>query len=284
MARVSLAPRAQSVEAMTTSSRAAALAFDAIASEFDLRFGEWRSVAAQRRAVRTALLRSFPKSGHILEIGGGTGTDAAFLAERGFQVLLTDASPTMVRIARSKLLPLGSEASLLAAEDLEEFGARRLSTDGRLFDGAFSNFAPLNCVANLDGVARGLARLLKPGATAMLVLFGTLCPGEIFTELLRGRPEQALRRFRRSDVQARLAKHEFAITYHRRAAITRAFAPWFILEKQFGIGIAVPPSAAEPWISKHPHLLTAAERLDCVLRRPFARFADHILYQFRRTS
>jgi SAM-dependent methyltransferase len=284
MARILVAPMAKPTDTMKTSSCAAVLAFDAIASEFDARFGEWRSVAAQRRAVRTALLHSFPRSGYILELGGGTGTDAAFLGELGFEVLLTDPSPTMVQIARSKLLPLGSDAALLAAEDIEEFGARHLSVDGRLFDGVFSNFAPLNCVSNLDGVAQGLARLLKPGAPAMLILFGTCCLGEILTELLRGRPEQALRRFRRGDVEARLGRHEFAVTYHRRAEVMRAFAPWFVLEKQLGIGITVPPSAAEPWITRHPHLLSSMEGLDCMLRRPFARFADHVLYQFRRTA
>jgi ubiquinone/menaquinone biosynthesis C-methylase UbiE len=269
---------------MKTSSCAAALAFDAIASQFDVRFGEWESVAAQRRAVRAALLRSFPQGGYILELGGGTGADASFLGEHGFEVLLTDPSPTMVRIARSKLIRFGSEAALVAAEELEEFGASHLSVNGRLFDGAFSNFAPLNCVANLDSVARGLARLLKPGALAMLVLFGTLCPGEMLTELLRGRPSQALRRFRRGNVEARLGQHQFAVTYHRRAAVTRAFAPWFVLEGQLGIGITVPPSAAEPWISRYPHLLSTMESLDSVLSHSFARFADHILYQFRRNS
>lgn len=269
---------------MKTSSCASALAFDAIAPEFDARFGEWRSVAAQRRAVRTALLRSFPRAGYVLELGGGTGLDAAFLGVRGFEVLLTDPSPTMVQIARSKLLPLGSKAAILAAEDLEEFGERHLSEGGRLFDGAFSNFAPLNCVPNLDGVARGLARILKPGSPALLIIFGTFCLGEIVTEVLRGRPKQALRRFRRSDVQARLGKHEFAVTYHHRAGLMRAFAPWFVLEKQLGIGVTVPPSAAEPWISRHPRLLWNMERLDRALSSPFARFADHVLYQFRRTG
>jgi len=267
---------------MKTSSCVSALAFDAIAPEFDTRFGEWRSVAAQRRAVRTALLCSFPRVGYILELGGGTGLDAAFLGEHGFEVLLTDPSPTMVQIARSRLLPFGSEAALVAAEDLEEFGECHISEGGRLFDGAFSNFAPLNCVANLDGVARGLARMLKPGAPVMLVLFGTCCLGEILTELLRGRPKQALRRFRRNDVQARLGKHEFAVTYHRRTALMRAFAPWFVFEKQIGIGVTVPPSAAEPWISKHPRLLSNMERLDRALSSPFACFADHVLYQFRK--
>ncbi len=49
----------------------------------------------------------FPKSGHILELGGGTGEDAAFLAGAGYEVFLTDPSPTMVARAKAKLSPFG---------------------------------------------------------------------------------------------------------------------------------------------------------------------------------
>jgi SAM-dependent methyltransferase len=264
--------------------RPAALAFDAVASTFDSRFGAWGSVAAQRRAVRSVLLQEFPLGGHILELGGGTGEDAAFLADRGLDVFLTDPSPTMVAQAKAKLMPRGSQAEICPAEEIDTFATSFLHAGGTQFDGAFSNFAPLNCIANLEPVARGLARLLKPGAPAMLVLFGTFCPAEMFVELLRGRPNQALRRRKRGEVSARLAKHEFKIIYHGREAITRTFEPWFVLEKRFGIGVTVPPSAAEPWISEMPSLLATMEAMDRVLSRPLAMMGDHILYQFRRTA
>lgn len=284
MGVLSLAAAHELAHAMMVSLRPAVLAFDAIASGFDLRFGSWCSVLAQRRAVRTALLQEFPMGGRILELGGGTGEDASFLAERGFDMFLTDPSPAMVANAKAKLTPLGAWAEIVAGEEMEEFADNYLSAGGAMFDGAFSNFAPLNCVADLGPVARGLARLLKPGAAAMLVLFGTFCPGEMVTEMLRGRPNLALRRCKRDEVSARLAKHEFHIVYHRRAAIMGAFAPWFALEKRLGVGITVPPSAAEPWISRQPRLLLTMEMLDRVLSRPMASLADHVLYQFRRTS
>jgi SAM-dependent methyltransferase len=264
--------------------RPAALAFDTIAPDFDTRFGAWRSVAAQRRAVRAALLSEFQAGGRVLELGGGTGEDAAFLAERGFKLLLTDASPAMVSRAQAKLAPLGSRAEVAAAEEMENFAHRYLTAGDALFDGVFSNFAPLNCVIDLKPVAQGLAQLLRPGAAAMLVLFGTCCPGEMMTELLRGRPHLALRRFTRGEASARLAKQDFHIVYHRRAALVRAFAPWFALEKRFGIGIAVPPSAAEPWITQRPRLLAAMEAFDKHLCRPLAILGDHIIYKFRRTE
>jgi SAM-dependent methyltransferase len=261
----------------------AALAFDAIAPQFDQRFGSWASVAVQRRAVRAALLREFPPGGKILELGGGTGEDAAFLTAMGFQVLLTDPSPAMVSVAHSKLVSPESSAEILAAEDMEEFADRKLASGAPLFDGAFSNFAPLNCVVDLNPVARGLATLLKPGAPAILVVFGVFCPGEMATELLRGRPRNAFRRFQRGQMAARLAGHDFHVVYHRRSDLLRAFAPWFELERRLGIGVAVPPSAAEPWITHHPRLLAAMQSIDRVASRPLAYFGDHVLYQFRRT-
>ena len=262
----------------------AAHAFDVIAPEFDARFGSWRSVAAQRCAVRAALLKAFPAGGRILEVGGGTGEDAAFLAKKGFRVLLTDPAPKMVSLAKAKLSHLGSCAVVAAAEELEEFAHRTIAEGEELFDGAFSNFAPLNCVFDLSPVAFGLARLLKPGALAMLVVFGAFCPGEMVTELLRGRPRNALRRLRRDLAPARLGDQSFYVTYHSKAQLVRAFAPWFTLEKRLGIGITVPPSAAEPWITGRLRVLAAMEKADKYLSRPLACFGDHLLYQFRRTD
>src|SRR6202041_1868262 len=269
---------------MIPSLRPAAFAFDAIASSFDSRFGAWQSVAAQRRAVRAVLLQVFPTGGHILELGGGTGEDATFLAQRGYNVLMTDPSPAMLAQAKLKLEPLGSQTAITAGEELEAFATNYLSAGGAMFDGVFSNFAPLNCISDLAPVARGLAQLLKPNAPAVLVLFGTFCPGEMVTEVLRGRPHFALRRFKRGPAPARLTKREFNVVYHRRRQVLRAFAPWFVLEKRLGIGVTVPPSAAEPWISQQPHLLAAMEVLDRSLARPLAMLGDHVLYHFRRTA
>jgi len=264
--------------------RPAALAFDAIAPQFDSRFGEWQSVAAQRRAVRRALIAAWPKGGRILEVGGGTGEDALWLTHRGFCVTLTDVSPRMVALADIKLRPLGSCAEWAAAEELEDFADRHLARGGEKFEGVYSNFAPLNCVEDLAPVGRGLARLVRPGGSVLLVVFGIASPGEILVECLRGRPHRALRRFRRGAVAARLGGRHFTVTYHRSAALRQAMQPWFILAERRGIGVFVPPSAAEPWISRHPHILALLENLDRLAARPLAALGDHILYRFTRTE
>jgi SAM-dependent methyltransferase len=264
--------------------RAAALAFDAIAEGFDGRFGPCRSVAAQRRVVRSALESAFPAGSRLFEIGGGTGEDALWLAERGREVMLTDASPAMIRVAAAKFFGrAGVRAEVASAEDLEAFANRWEGAGEATFDGAYSNFAALNCVTDLGPFARGLARLLRPGAPALLVVFGVFCPGEMIVEALRGRPRNMFRRLTRAAAPARLSGRTFSVRYHRAADIAKAMSPWFELRGRQGIGVFVPPSAAEPWISRRPLLLGALKGLDRVLSWPLAALGDHVLYRFTRT-
>lgn len=255
----------------------AGIAFDAIAEVFDARFGSWLSVAAQRRAVYDELIRAFPRGSRLLEIGGGTGIDAAWLTARDRSVLLTDASPTMVRLAARKLGE--GTAVAVAAEELD------LSyCDGRPFDGAFSNFAALNCVTDLRPVGANLAQMIRPGGRLVLVVFGCCCPAEIIVEIARGRFGNAFRRFRRGHVPTKIGEHHFSVRYHTRGDISTALAPWFKQSARRAIGLFVPPSAAEPWISAHPRLLSAFEAVDRRLSRPFAAFGDHVLYVFERSA
>jgi SAM-dependent methyltransferase len=259
-------------------------AFEAVATRFDARFGDWRSVAAQRGQVRVQLERAFPPGARLLEIGGGTGEDAHWLAARGREVLLTDGAPSMVRIAREKLRSQrGPEPRVCSAEGLGHLAAERELAGLAPFDGAFSNFAALNCVDTLDAFASGLARLLRPGAPALLVLFGTLCPGELVVQLARGDARAAVRRRGRGPVAARLGGREFTVRYHSAADVQRAMAPWFELRRRVGIGVFVPPSAAEPWISGHPALVRMLDAMDRVASRALAPLGDHVLYWLERT-
>jgi ubiquinone/menaquinone biosynthesis C-methylase UbiE len=256
---------------------AAAAAFDAIAGEFDSRFDGWASVAAQRHAVRRELLDVFPEGSRLLEVGGGTGVDAEWLAERGRRVLLTDASPAMVRAASARL---GSDVTeCLAIEQLD-----RLAERGERFDGVFSNFAALNCIDDLSPVGAALERLVKPGGRIVLVVFGCFCPGEMITELVRGRFGQCFRRFARGQVAASLGGRRFTVRYHRRRDIERALSPWFELRSARAIGLFVPPSAAEPWISRHPRLLSLLEAADRAAPGWAAFLGDHVLYDFERSA
>ena len=266
----------------------AVAAFDAIAGDFDATYGSWASVAAQRRAVRRQLERIFPVGARLLELGGGTGEDAVYLAARGRHVLLTDAAPRMLHAAQRKVESAGLDDRVsvrpAAVQSLHQIAADWTAAGEPPFDGAYSNFAALNCVEDLKTVAHGLANLLRTGGAVALVLFGTLPPGEILLQLARGRPGVAFRRFRTGAVPARLGGRSFSVWYHRPGAVARAFRPWFRLERRLGIGVFVPPSAAEPAISRYPRALAAMERLDVVLEHPLALLGDHVLFEFTRTE
>jgi hypothetical protein len=173
-------------------------------------------------------------------------------------------------------------AERVALEELSAWAFARAGAPP--FDGAFSNFASLNCVADHASVARGLARVLPAGARALLVVFGPASPGEVAVLLARGRLGAAFRRFSRRPALARVAGETFAVTYPSPRAFAAAFAPWFVLERTTGVGLFVPPSSAEPWISRVPFALAAGEALDRVLAGPLALLADHVLLEFTRTD
>lgn len=271
-----------------TSLPPAVQAFGQVAATFDERFGGWLSVAAQRRAVQRRLERTFRPGDSVLELGGGTGEDALYLAQRGVRILLTDGSPDMVSRAAEKVHRAGLAGAVatrqLVLEELDAFVDEWTAARQPCFDGAFSNFAALNCVADLGGVARGLAALLHPGAPAVLVVFGTLPVGEILLHLLKGDPATAFRRLARGDVPARLAGRGFTVRYPGTRTIAAAFAPYFRLVRRRGIGIFVPPSAAEPAISRWPRLVRLLELLDRAAGAPLASFGDHVLLHFVRTD
>jgi SAM-dependent methyltransferase len=259
-----------------------------MAPRFDERFGQWKSVAAQRTAVRRELIARFPPDSSLLELGGGTGEDALFLAANGRRIHLTDGSPSMVACAREKVRRGAQEGAVtlerVGLEELGELADRREAAQEPRFAGCYSNFAAFNCVEDLGTPAKALSRLVAPGGAAILVLFGAFSPGEVVTMLVRRDPKGAFRRLSRSRVPARVGAHSFTVTYHTAGEVARAFAPWFRLTRKVGIGVFVPPSSAEPWISGRPRLLSALERLDAAAARPLALLGDHVLVHLERTE
>lgn len=264
-------------------SASAIAAFDAIAEVFDRRFGAWESVAAQRRCVRRALLRAFPVGSRVLELAGGTGEDALFLGARGRRVVLTDGAPAMVARARRKIGTAGLDAAVRAeTASCESMETRvdALLADGPPFDGAYSNFAGLNCVEDLSNLGRALVRLVRPGGHVLLVLFGPCALGEIAIQLLRGEPRAAFRRFRSGPVPARIGARAFTVRYPTPRRVGGELGSRFRLRAIRGIGIFVPPSAAEPVASRLPRMIRVLEACDRLLARPLALLADHVLLDF----
>jgi ubiquinone/menaquinone biosynthesis C-methylase UbiE len=256
--------------------------FDAVAETYDQVFTFSKIGQYQRAAVWKELARTFRPGDRILEIGCGTGVDACFLAGRGVKVVACDSSPAMIQIAARRVQEEGAngvDLRLLTAENLSA-----IRQEGP-FDGAFSNFGALNCVEDLNAVARNLGRLLKPGGTALLCFLGPCCFWEVFWYLVQGKPRKAFRRGLSASITAELAPGaSVQVHYYGVRSLARIFAPSLRLRSWKGVGLLVPPSYVEALATHFPALLRLAARTDLLLARfPVIRgISDHVLLKLER--
>ena len=274
--------------------------FDAVAGTYDDQFTAALIGRAQRQAVWRELDRVFRAGDRVLELNCGTGVDALYLARRGVEVLACDSSARMIDVARAHLgrAQLDPEVEggsgtqrakvrakvrfeVLATEELGQLRGDSLAP----FDGAFSNFAGLNCVEDLEAVGRDLSGLLKPGARMVLCLFGTQCAWETVWYLAHGQPRKAFRRLRPGGDVAGLGNGmTLRVRYPTVPALVRSMGPGFRLKTWKGVGVAVPPSYVEPLARRFPRVLGFLVKIDRSLASvPLVRsLGDHVLLVFER--
>ena len=264
----------------------AALAFDRVAASYDELFTNTAIGQAQRKQVWPRLLAAFPHGSRILELNCGTGEDARFLAMRGRAVLACDASAAMIDVARSRkheddreLRRESLEYFHIANEDLGSLAVEKP------FDGAFSNFAGLNCLTNLTTVASGLANLIRTDGPLLICVWSRLCVAEVIWFLAHGQTKKAVRRFS-GKATARLGEMTISVTYPSVREIRQCFCPWFRLTSRKAVGLFVPPSYLERLISKHPKMLARLESFDrfCAAWPGLRDFGDHMLLEFVRCN
>src|SRR5690242_21848355 len=81
--------------------------FDDLAAAYDATFTASALGRSLRALTWERLDAALAGSRRVLEIGCGTGEDAVHLALRGAEVLATDPSPSMLRIAADKAAQAG---------------------------------------------------------------------------------------------------------------------------------------------------------------------------------
>ncbi len=177
--------------------------FDAIAEEYDAHFTNSLIGRAQRASVWLEMDRLFRPGQRVLDINCGTGVDARRLCSHGIQVMACDASPEMIASgAAAARIHLPVEVALTS----EPWPLSRSANSNKegFYDGVLSNFAGLNCVADLRCVARDLARLVRPGGKVILCLFGRFCLWEMLWYILHGKFKKAFRRLAREPASWRI--------------------------------------------------------------------------------
>ena len=133
-------------------------AYDGSAAQRDA--GE---IAPWKQAERDAFLARLRAAGarRLLEIGGGPGHHAAWFRDAGLDVVMTDLSPEMVRLARAK----GLDARAMDFLSLDFPDAE--------FDAVFA----LNCLlhvpkGDLPRVLDAVRRVLRPGGLFYYGVYG----------------------------------------------------------------------------------------------------------------
>lgn len=254
-------------------------AFDSVAADYDGPRGNNALIQRMRATMWRVLERRFATQARLIDLGCGTGIDAVHLAGTGRRVLATDWSPHMVErtVQRAAAAQLSGhvEARVLGAHELEKL-------DGQ-FDGAYSNFGPLNCVPDLRALSAQCQRLLRPGGLLVFSVIGRYCPWEYLYYRWR-RPERARIRFATGPVAVGMNQHTIWTSYYRPREFHDAFAPEFELVDHRALSLFLPPPYLVGWYEKHPWLLELLGRLDDVTGAwPGLRNAgDHFLIVMRR--
>lgn len=116
------------------------------APHYVLKFGQAHSYQLD------SFLDRLPPGGKVLELGCGGGQDSAWIAERGFVVDATDATPAMVAKANERF---GVSARVMAFDELAAEGE---------YDGVWAHASLLHCPrAELPDVLARIYRALRPG-------------------------------------------------------------------------------------------------------------------------
>ncbi len=210
-------------------SRSSIPAFDAVASSYDATFSGTAVGRLLRARVRALLGRQTAEicQTTVLELNCGTGEDALWLAQQGWQVLATDISPEMVAVTNTKAIMAGLGGSVRAEVCAIEEILRLHPTPGPSPEGRgaapfdaidaetppplgvgviFSNFGGLNCLSpeSLQKLSIDLQLLMPSGCIFVAVVMGRFCWWETLYFLLKGKPREAFRRLGKGPDNARL--------------------------------------------------------------------------------
>jgi ubiquinone/menaquinone biosynthesis C-methylase UbiE len=215
-------------------------AFDRVGAGYDdylnTELGVWF-----RRRVWERLAALFKPGDRVLELGCGTGQDAIWLAQRGVRVLASDASEAMLAETLRKAKAAGVESMItVQLLDLNEAARWSINLDDGLFDGAYSDNGPLNCIPDWRDVGAQLARVVNPGGKIGLGVMGPYCPFEVIWYGIHGDFRNATRRFRRHTV-AHLDGKYFNVYYPTPGQLKRSLGPAFRQIGMQGIGVFAPP-------------------------------------------
>jgi ubiquinone/menaquinone biosynthesis C-methylase UbiE len=231
--------------------------FSEVASQYDSSFSDKPFVRSLRQRVQDEMLEHYPRNASILELGCGTGIDAVFLAEHGYQVVASDPAMGMLDMTSDRIRTSGQQVSVLQMRAEHLSGIRDAS-----FEGILSNFGALNCVQNLETVLNASHRILRDNGVFILTLINRFSIVETLAYLRHGKTKEAFRRWHRSGVSVPVGTGNILTWYHSLSSIKKMIKGKFTIQKVLGLNILTPTPSFEDAYDRHPRLVRIAGRME----------------------
>ena len=256
--------------------------FDSLSVDYDDVFSNSNIGKAQRKRVWEHLEDCLASAeiSRVLELNCGTGVDARWFSSKGCEVLATDVSPEMLKVAKSNS-PKGitinyKEMDLRDLHTLEEKG----------FDLVFSNFGGLNCVSRseLKNALSSCSEILNPGGALLTVVMPRFCLWESAYYASKRNLTKAVRRWSRSGDSFTVNGQSTNIYYYSPREMTELAMPHFECTYVKPIGALIPPSYCEKTFLGRSRVVNSLAWLESKLPHSSvtAAVADHFLIEFRK--
>jgi len=216
----------------------------------------------------------------VVDLGCGTGIDAAWLAPQVGSVLAVDRSAAMVARAAQRCGSLPNVTVLHHDMDRAGFPGPALLDRGA-HDLVVADFGVVNCLADWERLGPGLHGMLVAGGHAVLVTMPRWCPAELAVGLATLDRSALARRYRGSADYGGTA-----VRYASARRLARCVAPELELVAQESLGLVLPPFEQRDLVENRPRLLAALAALDRRLARAggILGVGDHQIAVFRRRS
>jgi ubiquinone/menaquinone biosynthesis C-methylase UbiE len=259
-------------------------AFDSVAADYDGPRGNNELIQDMRSEMWRCLDATFAPGSRLIDLGCGTGLDAVRMARCGHRVTATDWSPRMVERTRERAeheaLTDRVQALAIGAHELHRIEGQEL------FDGAYSNLGPLNCVPDLAALAAECARLVRPRGALVFTVIGRVCPWEMaYFGLKRNFPRIGVR-FASGMVPVGMNRRIVWTRYYTPREFLRPFSRYFDVRHRRGLCVFAPPPYLVWMKSRWPRVYRGLGRLDRLAGGwPLLRsMGDHFLVVMTRKA
>lgn len=210
----------------------------------------------------------------VIDLGCGTGLDAAWLSPRVRRVIAVDRSPVMVEQARRRCSGLANVVVQVVDPHDDHLAEACRSSQADL---VLADFGVVNCVEDLDRLGSRLASLLAPSGHVVAVSMTRWCPIELVIGAATANRALLRRRFGRADYDG------LPVRYESARSLASYFAPSLTMEHAEALGTFLPPFEQRQFVQQSPRLLQALAIADRAAGRFGARIGigDHHIAVFR---